>query len=67
MSASVTNPEKWALPTNRIKYINDHTQIKIALLHEDKKMIPPVWSRITKTPWYLPHTVCSFNFIIELL
>ena len=52
---SVTNPEKWALPTNRIKYINDHTQIKIALLHEDKKMIPPVWSRITKTPWYLAH------------
>ena len=44
--------EKWSLPSERKKYVSNHMVTHVAQLHDSSNnKIPPVWSKVTKTPW----------------
>jgi hypothetical protein len=44
--------EDWVLPSDRKEYITTHDSTKLARLHSRKdNNVPPVWTKVTKTPW----------------
>lgn len=41
----------WQLPSSRLEYVKTHPVTYLAELHSNEKMIPPVWSKVSKTAW----------------
>lgn len=49
---SISYREDWLLPSDRINYIKNHQVTIMADLHTNPKMLPPLWTKISKTAWY---------------
>lgn len=49
----------WVLPTNRYDHIVNNPTTQIAQNHVNKNMIPPVWTKVSRTPWEKPAQLCS--------
>ncbi len=59
--------QETTLPSERKEYVLHHPVTRMADLHSNEKMIPPLWTKISKTAWqvlYL-HTNGYINFPIQ--
>lgn len=55
-----SDKEEWVLPTDRKEYIRTHDATKLAKLHTLKENnIPPLWTKITKTPFTDKAKLCT--------
>ncbi len=50
---------QWTLPTARKEYILYTPQSQIAQLHSNERMIAPIWTKVSRTPWQNSAELCG--------
>jgi hypothetical protein len=60
--------QEYTLPTDRKHYVLHHPVTRMADLHSNEKMIPPLWTKISKTAWYSDaDCILSINLVDVLI